>query len=375
MAILADRMTFDAPRRTKDGYLAVRAHAARAGIYDYLGAEVDPSGSKFKPNDTVRVYRPEDEVFDERSVRSFIMRPITNDHPTEAVTADNWAQHAKGVVAGAIRDGDHLAFDLVFMDAATIRDVEAGKRELSNGYAVDISIEDGTTPDGQPYQAVQRSITGNHVALVDRGRAGPSCAIPACDAAPQDIKRLLDKGDRGQMKTIMIDGHSVEVSDAAEIAVKNLLDRAAKLDADLTAANTKVGELTATVSTKDGEIAALKKQVEDATVSPEKLDAMVASREAVIADARKIVADIDGKGKTEAAIRKEAVLAKLGDTAKDMDDNAILGAFTALAASVVDDGSSKLADGVGKIVPTNSNKILADAQAGYVARLTRQKSA
>lgn len=375
--IITDKLTFDAPRRTKEGYMAVRARAARSGVYDYLGAEVDPTGTKFRANDTIKVYRPEDEVFDKRSIQSFIMRPITNDHPTEAVTADNWRDLAKGVVAGAVRDGEYLAFDLVFMDGETVRDIETGKRELSNGYSVDLSFEDGIAPDGTAYQAVQRNIVGNHVALVDAGRAGPSCAIPACDAInPDTVNRIMvelgDKTVTTKPVTITIDGksHVVDLSDAAAILVGNLqtaLDAAAT---SLATANTKIGELTATISTKDGEIAALTKRATDAEAVD--LDKVAADRAALIDAAKKIFPAIDAKGKSASDIRKLTVEHKLGDAAKNMDDNAVSGAFAALSASIKVDTANPLTDA---IVSADNTSVNDKSRQSYLDRLTRKTAA
>ena len=184
----ADALTLDAPRRTSDGYLAVRARAARTGVYQYAGREVDPDNAHgLRDAASVNVLRDEATVFDQRAVHSFIGRPITDDHPREAVTAANWRDHARGAIMGAMRDGDHLAFDLVLMDAATITKVEGGKAELSNGYSASLEFGDFTAPDGTKCAARQTAITGNHIAIVDRGRAGPSCRIgdaAICDALP-----------------------------------------------------------------------------------------------------------------------------------------------------------------------------------------------
>jgi len=371
--ILTDRMTFDAPKRTKEGYMAVRANSARAGVYDYMGYEVDPTGTKFQANDRVSVYRPADEVFDEKSVRSFLLKPITNDHPTEAVTSDNHSRLSKGVVAKAIRDGDHLAFDLVFFDAATIKDIESGKRELSNGYGVDLTFEDGVAPDGTAYQAVQRNIAGNHVALVDKGRAGPSCAIGVCDAITDaNLNQILDNLGEHPMTlkpvTITIDGasHTVDLSDAAAILVGQLNTKLATLATDLATAQTAVGTHLATISTKDGEIAGLTQKLKDATAID--LDKMLADREAVVTAAKAIMPTLDAKGKTVEAVRKEAVTAKLGDAAKDMDDNAIRGAFAALT---VTSDTDTLRDGITQIDRTQTN----DARSGYLGRITRNVKA
>lgn len=185
---MSDRLVLDAPRRTADGYLAVRAKAARTGVYQYAGHEVDPDNKHgLRDQASVNVLRDDAEVFDKRSVHSFIGKPITNDHPTEAVTASNWKDHAGGVVMGAIRDGDHLAFDLMLTDADAIAKVDAGKRELSNGYSCDLVHGDFVASDGVRCAFKQTNIRGNHVAIVDKGRAGPACAIrdaATCESVP-----------------------------------------------------------------------------------------------------------------------------------------------------------------------------------------------
>lgn len=190
--LFADQLTLDAPRRVNGGFLAVRAKAARTGVYQYGGAEVDPQ-NKHGLRDTaiVHVLRDDRTVFDNAAARSFIGKPVTDDHPASAVTADNWRDHARGTIMGAMREGDYLAFDLLLTDAEAIRKVDGGKRELSNGYSAELEFGDFTAADGTKCQARQTSIVGNHVALVDRGRAGSECAIKdgfaVCDRAPHSI--------------------------------------------------------------------------------------------------------------------------------------------------------------------------------------------
>lgn len=188
MVLFSDALTLDAPRRTSDGYMAVRAKAARTGVYQYTGREVDPENKHgLRDQAIVNVLRDEATVFDRRAVRSFIGKPITTGHPAEAVNSKNWKQHADGVIMGALRDGEHIAFDLLLMDETAINDTEAGTVELSNGYGATLEFGDFAGPAGEKCQARQVSIVGNHVAIVDRGRAGPSCRIgdaAICDALP-----------------------------------------------------------------------------------------------------------------------------------------------------------------------------------------------
>ena len=95
----------DAPKRTRDGYLAVRAKAARPGVYDYLGSEIDPENKHgLRDKGMVKVLRDENTVFDRAAVQSFIGKPVTNDHPSQPVTAGNWRDHARGTIMGAAKE-------------------------------------------------------------------------------------------------------------------------------------------------------------------------------------------------------------------------------------------------------------------------------
>ena len=320
--IFNDKAEISGTRITADGYLVGDVRFARAGVYTYAGSEVG------RPDmDTVRVFRSEDEVFAADAMASFAYRPFTNDHPAKGVTADNWKREAVGFSGGEVaRDGGFIRVPMMLTDASAIADVQSGKRELSAGYVCDFAFQDGTTPDGQPYDAVQKNIRGNHVAIVSKGRAGPDCRVG--DGAKPPKEKTMD------LKTITVDGLPVETTDAGIAAINKLQTACDTSAAALTAANTTIGTLTATVSTKDGEIAALKAQLVDAAMTPAKLDAAVTARAAVVADARKFAgATLVVDGKTDVEIKRAAVAVKLGDaTVASMDDAGIAGAFTAFAA-------------------------------------------
>lgn len=332
--IFADALTLDAPRKVDGGFVAVRARSARVGVYEYTGREVDPDNKHgLRDQAVVNVLRDDAAVFDQRSVRSFIAKPITDDHPTEAVTADNWREHGRGVVMGAMRDGDHLAFDLVLMDADTIAKVEAGKVELSNGYSAKLEYGDFTAADGTKCQARQSSIVGNHVAIVDRGRAGPSCRIgdaALCDSLPSNLIPKLKDGEP-KVKTMLIDGLTVDMANA-ETAIAT----ATTLRDARDAAAKKVGELetqavtgAATIVAKDAEIAKLKADLAAAKPTLQQLR-----------DAGKAFALIEAKAKAagvtvtdamdEQAIMKAVVDKAMGDKAKDYTADHIAVAFEAL---------------------------------------------
>lgn len=299
---LSDALTLDAPRRTSDGFLAVRARAAKSGVYVYSGAEVDPDNEHgLRDAASVNVLRDEATVFSPSSVRSFIGKPITDDHPSEAVTASNWRDHSRGVVMGALRDGDHLAFDLVLMDAATIAKVEAGKAQLSNGYSATLTHGDFTAADGTKCQFRQDNVVGNHCAIVDRGRAGPSCRIgdaATCDSIP--LPNLTEK----PVKTMLIDGLTVDISnaDTAQATIATILAARDAATGKVTTLEAQTVADAATIVSKDAQIAKLTADLAAAKPTLQQLR-----------DAGKAFAVIEGKAKA------------MGVTVTDaMDETAIM---------------------------------------------------
>lgn len=347
----ADRLTLDAPRKTREGYLVGRARAARVGVYDYLGSEIDPENKHgLRDKGMVKVLRDENTVFDRAAVHSFVGKPITNDHPSTPVTSDNWRDHARGTIMGALRDGDYVAFDYLLTDASAIAAVDGGKRELSNGYAADLEFGQFTAPDGTVCDARQAKITGgNHVALVDRGRAGSDCAIKdgeasltfaACDALTADklaeLKATLDASPQEtRVKIQNLDGMPVNLNDAA--AVEAALT---KLDAKLTEANdakakaeTDLATVTTDKANLEAKVTTLEKQVADAKLTPAQLrDA--AKAYAQTADKAKALGVTVADDMDEPAIRKAVVSAKIGDAAKDWSDDQIAASFATLTADV-----------------------------------------
>jgi len=344
-----DSLTLDAPRRIEGGAMAVRARAARTGVYQYGGSEVDPE-NKHGLRDTalVNVLRDDGTVFDEKSVRSFIGKPVTDDHPAAPVTTENWRDHARGTIMGAMRDGDYLAFDLLLTDAEAIAKVDGGKRELSNGYSSDLEFGDFTAPNGTKCQARQKSIFGNHVALVDRGRAGSECAIKdgfaVCDALPSNILDSLTQ-ESPVPKIVLIDGLSVDVSNAdiAATTITTLMTARDAANSKVAGFETQVATLTAEGQTKDAKITTLEQQVKDAKPTP-----------AQLRDAGKALLVTAGKAKAlgvtvsdemdEAAIMSATVSKQMGDAAKGWTADQIAASFAVLTkdAKVEDNGVQPL---------------------------------
>lgn len=171
---LQDRLTIDDKRRTRDGYMTVSARVARAGnVQIYGGSEVG------KPDmSTVRVYRPADEVFSKDTMQSFAHRPVTLGHPSDSVSSVTWGDVAKGWSDGEVaRDGEFIRVNMLVADADTIKAIEGGTKELSMGYDCTLDWTSGVSPTGEAYDAVQRGIRSNHIAVVPQARGGADLRI------------------------------------------------------------------------------------------------------------------------------------------------------------------------------------------------------
>lgn len=142
---------------------------ARTGTYQYLREELGLEGAGI-----VTVYREPEEVFDRRTIASFNGKAFTDTHPSVDVTADNWSIYGKGELTNVRRGtGDASIFllaDILVRDPIVINEILSGaKREVSAGYDCEYVERDG--------KIYQTSIRGNHVALVQAGRAGSAVRI------------------------------------------------------------------------------------------------------------------------------------------------------------------------------------------------------
>jgi len=188
MTYFGTKLTDNISRREPEGYLlCLNVPVARTGYQEYLPGEIGQTGDEM-----IRVYRPEEEVFSPATMASFEGMPVTDDHPAapEGVTAENirYLQkgHAHNIRRGTGKDEDLLLADLIITDPDLSDRILSGKREISCGYNYTLCEEDGNF--------IQREIRGNHVAVVDAGRAGHRVSI-------QDHRKTLSDERRTETMT------------------------------------------------------------------------------------------------------------------------------------------------------------------------------
>ena len=174
---------------TPEGFLLCKnVPIARTGDQLYTADEV---GLDARGDGLVKIVRDADEVFHERTISSFEGKPVTIDHPNGTdVNPSNWRDLTVGIVQNVRRgsgiEDDLLLADLLITDQRGIDSVKNGLKEVSCGYDADYQqIELGL--------GKQANIMGNHVALVERGRAGARCSIRDKETITMSKPSLLQK--------------------------------------------------------------------------------------------------------------------------------------------------------------------------------------
>lgn len=157
--------------RTPEGYLVCKeVPIARTGTQEYRGMEFGGEN----PEKIYVVKRPEEEVFSKAALASFEGKPVVDEHPDENVTPDNIGRYIKGTCRDVRRGegalSDCVVADLIIYDKDLIKKIESGKRDISCGYDCLWDPKDDDT-------YVQLEIRGNHVAVVEEGRAGHKVSI------------------------------------------------------------------------------------------------------------------------------------------------------------------------------------------------------
>ena len=259
---------------TGEGFLICRnVPIARTGEQDYLGTELG-----LPVADVVKVNRPAEEVFSDAALASFEGKPVTNDHPPELIDSETATMYEKGHVQN-VRKGEgewegYVIGDLHIHDAELIRAIKEGKRQISCGYECDYS------EDGDGYK--QTNIRGNHVAVVEQGRAGSKAAIMDSNKSkPIKAERKVMSKQSNFLKLFGMAANGKndeELTQMAMDAAENLVEE-------------KTTEEVETKKTEDGDpVAALAAKVEELSA---KLNALTEPKESVDEVTEEVTAELD----------------------------------------------------------------------------------
>ena len=162
-----------------NGFVEIKGNPiSKVGVYPYLGREIGGP----EPDKVYMVFRPEEELSNPETVASFKLAPLTDEHAMLGDEADGLTPAERKGVHGVIGedvyyDAPYLRGNLKLFSESAKGLVRSGvKRELSPGYRFRADWTPGVW-DGQQYDAIQRDIRANHLALVEEGRTGPDVAV------------------------------------------------------------------------------------------------------------------------------------------------------------------------------------------------------
>lgn len=339
--------------RTQVGGLRVPARLTRTGILKYT-----------LPDGTVRnELRTAEEVFSADSLETLREAPVTDlAHHRALIDTSNWKEASLGVTTNVRRDADrYIAAELVINDARTVVDVENKRlHDISCGYTCKLDFTPGTHA-GEKYDAIQRHIRYNHVAVLPKGvgRAGTDVALrldakdAVCVEAFDHNQEDIIMSEPQPKRVIRIDGKDLEYGSEAHVA------------------HIEAAHL-ADIQKYDGEIAALKTANENAAKELQsKLDETTAKLDAKTKEAEKTEEELAAeKGeKAKARMRSKLRLLKRAfdlleeddeekmDAMLEMSDRDIMVAVIKADANWSDfDGKDKSDDYVAAMFDTVSKK-------------------
>lgn len=219
MTQLAFDKAFTLRWHDEDGRLHVdRSNLTRVQVAPYRGSEIPGwEALKLDPEKVYYGLRPAEELSDEETIRSVNGIPIQLNHHLDY--PDKPAKETRVGSTGdkAAFDGTYLSNSLHIQDSDAINRIKDGSmKQLSLAYHYDPDFKSSGEWKGQKYDFTMRNIRGQHLALVEEGRAGPTCVVE--DHAFQGEKSMNDDknplNQTGQDGSPAVENAEVKIADA-----------------------------------------------------------------------------------------------------------------------------------------------------------------
>ena len=299
-----------------DGSLMVKARLSRAGL-QYYGA---PRFDSLTP-----VMRHAKDWLSPETVSQLAGLPITIRHAA-MVDEDNVGELSVGVVGTDVHvdDAEYTAARIVVQGRKAKTLLLSGQMtELSVGYYAEFRREPGVH-DGVPYEWVMYPVRMNHVALLERGRAGGAKVL--LDTAENGLHRLVEQsptivaGDAPMSDTnapavtpagqgwleVVVDGENHKVRQGpADLIVRLAKERDIAV-ADAAAAKVEAGEAKGKIAGLESEVQKLKDAAPDKDALRAEVKDEVSRRYILEADCKSVGVEVADE-KDDVTLRREAI--------------------------------------------------------------------
>lgn len=317
------RLSFDSSQiekfeRTEEGFLRVPVKITKTGVFDY-------------PEHGMKKAKLPEDLFSFDTVNSLRGLPIVDEHPIEngkytLITPENYTKFAKGTVSEPKVKDSFIAGIATIWDSALIESVVSKeKTEVSLGFTNNTISKSGIL-NGKQYDAVQKDIIGNHLAVTKAGKAGPSVRLEIDSkninlnrSKTMGIKYLIEIDGKIKANPTMLtlktsDGKDIQVDSEIHTEIQSVRN-------DLKAKTKEIDSLTTAINdlkTKnvDGDSTAIKsKQIE--------IDALNAQVNKLKSDVKKIEDSFDSKvdeaAKTRVEVLKNSELLEIDSKGKTIE--------------------------------------------------------
>ena len=161
----------------EDGRMVVHdTPISKATVNPYVGAEI-PGFRELGLNPAKIYYmlRPPEELA--QAASTFVGQPFLDDHKPHSAKSHDSSLVIGSVVGTPHFEDPYLLADVAIWPEQAIDDVATNKRkEISASYHYTPVMKPGVWR-GIPYDGVMTNLSGNHIALVRKGRAGSDVAV------------------------------------------------------------------------------------------------------------------------------------------------------------------------------------------------------
>ncbi len=161
----------------RNGFMHVEiSNITKESVDPYRGYEIPRSEEfGFAPDKIYMGYRSGEEL--KKAAHTFNGLPITREHHVDSAENPQREHRVGSIGTDCTYNAPYLQASVTITDGEAIRKIESGERmEFSAGYFFEPVFEKGEF-EGKAYDFIMTEIKGNHIALVETGRAGADVCV------------------------------------------------------------------------------------------------------------------------------------------------------------------------------------------------------